>query len=236
MNDFVKTTSVTAAIDMAHAVMAAPYDARAGQIIGPPGTGKTAIGAAIQKEFGAIRICAWEGMGKKVMLEKIAEKLGINTNVGCDTMIVRILNKCSGRLIVIDEANHLRWNVIEMLRIFIDEGFAGLILVGTDLLDQTFRSARTEIYLAQMAQRIGTKRVMVKPLQSAQEIAAYVITPRFGAVSAKTATAFLKVSKGNWRNAIALADACERVMRDSEISKIDEQLVQTAGAWMARNN
>lgn len=236
MTNFVVTGNASSALEMANTVRAARDDARVGQIIGGPGTGKTAVGHYLTRELGAIRICAWEGMGKKAMLVEIAKRLGLNVRASNDLLIAQILTHCTGRLFIIDEANHLRWNVIEMLRIFIDEGFASLVLIGTDLLDRKFRSAQTEIYLAQMSQRIGAKRVTFKPMAGAEEIAGYVISPRFGQVTAKTAKAFLKISKGNWRIALELADACERVMRAENISKLDEQLVQTASAWLARNN
>lgn len=236
MSDLIQTTGMAAAMEMANAVMDSPNDQRVGQVIGGPGTGKTAVGLKIQKSFRAVRICAWAKMGRKAMLERLAIDLGCSPSGSADTLTARLFPHVVGRMIIIDEANHLKWDVIEAMRIFIDEYQAGLILIGTDLLEREFRSARTEIYLAQMAQRIGTKRVRLDEMTNVSEVTAYIIKPRFGDVTAKTAKEFLKQSRGNWRIAMGLVRAIEAVMRAEQIEKLDVQLIQTAGAWMARNN
>ena len=169
-SQFVQTANIGAATAMARSVLAARSDARIGQIIGMPGTGKSDAGRHIAREFGAVRVCAWANMGRRALLAEIGTALGIVGTYGADDLTARILKHCPGQLIIVDEANHLRWNVIEAVRIFVDEGLAGLILIGTDLLKRKFHSAKTEIYLAQMSQRIGAKRVTFEPMRSAQEV------------------------------------------------------------------
>ena len=136
-------------------------------------------------------------------------------------------------MIIVDEANHLKWAQLERLRCLSDLGKCGLILVGTDILMRTITTAGVNTYLAQLRQRIGAKRILTSPVGSDDEMMAYCIMPRFGRVSRKTVSLFRKLSGGIWRSALELGDACERLMQAEGIEKLDETVVQTAAAWMA---
>lgn len=233
--DIIETAQISDALAMANSVMAARPDARIGQIIGASGTGKTAAGHFLADQLDAVRICAWSGIGRRAMLMALARKFDIAASGTCDTLTEQLIAVVAGRMIIIDEANHLAWKVIEPLRIFVDEGGASLLLIGTDLLARTFNDARSQVYLAQMRRRIGAKRVRFEPISDVKELAAYILQPRFGGVSQKTAETFMKLSGGLWGEALELADACDRVMKAENITKLDDRLIRTAGAWMARH-
>ncbi len=239
MADFVETLQANQARQMCEAVIAAPRYSRLGQITGEPGTGKTAITNWLAREAGAIRIEAWAGMKEKVMLQELAwafnaAGLPVDESGTSNTLIRRLVHcDLTGRLIIVDEANHLRWGALETLRSISDIGGAGLVIAGTDLLAKKFRHPQIRVFLEQFRQRVGTKKVAMQPVTEPAELAAYVLAPRFGPVTKTSAKAFLRKTGGNWRFAVALADACGRLMENEGIARLDERVIETAAAWMA---
>lgn len=149
------------------------------------------------------------------------------------TLINRLEGLMSDRLLVVDEANHLRWPQLEMLRFLADESGMGLILVGTDLLNRPFRDGRTAELLAQLSSRIGAKRVRFEKFNTLESITAYLIQPRFGKVTKATAKHFAKQCHGFWRDGAELSDACERVMHTQHIDHLNEQVLEAAAGLMA---
>lgn len=169
------------------------------------------------------------------LLAEAANDAGIpvdTTGTG-NTLFKRLIGVLQGRLIIMDKANHLKWAQLEILRSLSDLGRCGLVIVGTDILSRTIAAANVSTYLAQLRQRIGAKRVVLGPMSSDAEVAAYCIAPRFGKVTGKTAAQFRKPTGGFWRSALELGDACQRLMQAENIDKLDETVVQTAAAWMA---
>jgi DNA transposition AAA+ family ATPase len=239
MSDFIKTQMAEKAHAMCAAVMAAPRYSRLGQLTGEPGTGKTASTEWLVTQFEAVRVEAWAGMKEKTLLQELAEALTragriIDANGTTNTLTRRIVRGGIGdMLIIVDEANHLKWGALELLRSISDISGAGLVITGTDLLAQKFTHPQIRIFLEQFRQRVGAKKVVMKPVTDDGELAAYVLAPRFGAVTRNTAEAFRRKTGGNWRFAVALADACARLMANEGITKIDERVVETAAAWMA---
>lgn len=237
MSDIVKTAAIERAHRMAQTVMTARDDGRIGQIIGDPGSGKSAAGRWLAAEMEGARFTAWAGLTHEALLTGVGVALSevgavVDANGPSNTLMQRIAAGCTGRLIIIDEANHLTGPALERLRFLADNG-AGLILIGTDLLMRTMNDARNIIYLAQLNQRIGGKRVVFSPLSDPREVSAYLITPRFGAVSEKTAKAFMKASGGNWRIALELGDTCERLMAVQKEDVLTHLIVGSAAALMA---
>jgi len=238
MSNFVKTAQAEEALEMCQTVLGARQYSRIGQITGDPGTGKSELTYWLADQFGAVRVEAWHKMQEKTLMQEIAKGFnakgaGIDLSGTSNTLFQRIKDETEGKLIIVDEANQMKWPVLELLRGLSDIGGAGLILVGTDILAQRLVAARVRIYLAQLRQRIGAKKVLMQPITDDVELAAYVIGPRFGQVTKGTAKRFRVLSKGHWRSALELADACERLMKNETLDKLDERVVETAAAWMA---
>jgi type II secretory pathway predicted ATPase ExeA len=238
MSEFVKTAQADEALAMCKAVLNARKYSRIGQITGDPGTGKSTLTYWLEEELGAVRVECWLDMGDKALLEEIAQGLNdrgcsVEINGTAPTLFRRIKDVCADHLLIIDEANQLKWSTLEKLRNLSDIGGAGLILVGTDILAKRLIAARVQVYLTQLRQRIGAKKVLMQPIRDDGELAAYILQPRFGSVTKTTAKRFRIKTKGHWRSALELADTCERLMRNEGIEKLDEQVVETAFTWMA---
>lgn len=238
MSDFVKTPNAARAYEVCQATLAARKYSRVGQIIGKPGVGKTAITEWLADELDGVRIECWEGMNAKSLMQELARAfnergISIEEQGTSNTIFARLKAACSGMLILVDEANHLPWAMLEKLRALSDLGGAGVVLCGTDLLSRRFNDGRVEIYLRQLASRIGAKRVVIDKIRTEAEMLNYVLAPRFGSITKKTAHRFRVDCGGNWRTALELADTCERMMQANEIEKLDHTVVETAAALMA---
>lgn len=232
--EIVETRQVRDALRMAQSVMDSLETGPIGQLVGESGTGKTRAGKALVERLGAVRVCCSQGISNKVLAAKIHAAFGGEKTPGsANTLVGKLEAIVAGKLLVVDEANHLRWQQLELLRYLADEAGMGLILVGTDLMDRPFKDGRTATYLAQLASRIGAKRVRFERLTALEEVAGYMIQPHFGKVDKATATAFHKQAKGYWRDAAELAAACRRVMEAQGLNKLSAVVVEAAANWMA---
>ena len=234
MTEIVETRQVRDALRMAQSVMDSLETGPIGQLVGESGTGKTRAGKILVERLGALRVCCLQGLSNKVLATKIHAAFGgEKTSDSANTLVSKLEGIVAGRLLVVDEANHLRWQQLELLRYLADEAGMGLILVGTDLMDRPFKDGRTATYLAQLASRIGAKRVRFERLTAVEEVAGYMIQPHFGKVDKATANAFHKHAKGYWRDAAELAAACRRVMEAEGLAKLSQAVVEAAASWMA---
>lgn len=236
MSDVMRTPALGEALALADAVLATPRGVgRIGGIVGDPGTGKTEAGRHLVDEHRGVRIECMAGATRRTLAWQIATAFGLPAAGSSDAMRLRVLEVCDARLIVIDEANHLSVTQLEWLRPLADIGGAGLMLIGTELLERTFALGRNVTLLAQFASRKGAKEIRFGPLDALQ-VSAFVLEPRFGAVGKQIATAFHQGCKGYWRDAIALADACVRIMRVERTDALTPPIVQAARHAMARRS
>ncbi|NMG46409.1 AAA family ATPase [Aromatoleum toluvorans] len=234
MSETIETRQVRDALRMAQSVLDSLETGPIGQLVGESGTGKTRAGKYLVEHLGAVRVCCAQGISNKVLAAKIHAAFGGESAPGsANTLIGRLESLVAGRLLVVDEANHLRWQQLELLRYLADEAGMGLILVGTDLMDRPFKDGRTATFLAQLASRIGAKRVRFEPLSALEEVAGYMLQPHFGKVDKATAAAFHKQAKGYWRDAAELAAACRRVLAAQNLERLSPVVVEAASNWMA---
>ena len=232
-HEIIKTKPVREAEKMAKGVLEARRSGPIGLLLGEPGTGKTECGRHIAAVFDGTRLCACEGESISSLSKRLYLALTGNPAKGSAGDIRTALEPlCHGRLLVMDQADKLGWRPLEWLRYLADEAGLGVFLIGTGLLERTFKDGKTGIYTAQLASRIGAKTIRFKPFDSIEDIAAYLIVPEFGTVDQATAKAFLEASKGFWRDGVALADTCKRIMEVQKIDNLDKNIVQAAASFL----
>lgn len=236
MREIVETRQVRESISVVNAVIEARDTGAVGQIIGDPGTGKTVISHYLTEKFEHVRpfrVCVSQGVNNKLLISRIYQGLGVEIGPGsAATLLARVEHLVEGRLMVIDEGNHLTWRQLELLRFLADERGMALILIGTDLLDRPFRDGRTATLLAQLSSRIGGKRVHLEPFKKVEEVTGYMLTPQFGPVNKTTAQRFHKHCSGFWRDGQELMNACHRVMKLQGIEELSPGIIDAAAESM----
>jgi len=207
-----------------------------GEITGPAGTGKSMAGRAVADRHGAIRVAAWDGITRHQMLSSVALALGLE-GAGAVERLLRRGEDAARALLVVDEANKCGWRVLEALRYLADECAVAVILIGTEMYERQFTSARTRGLLLQLGSRIGPKRVATRHLDRA-ETYTHVMRPAFGDVPDKEmVTAFwMGCRKGNFREAVELAGECRRIMAHNGLQQLTPSALELAVKWMANRH
>lgn len=234
MSRVIETVAVQQALVLAHTLLSEEHN-RVGKIDGKPGTGKSTIAHYLVQQLGAVRVCAYQGMSTKSLMMDLCVALGLEVTGGtAATQIARLRPHVRNRLVIVDEANHLKWPQLEGLRFLADEAGMALLLMGTDLMNRQFRSPQTGVYLAQLASRIGAKTLHLTRMRRIDEGQAYILQPLFGQVERAVAKRFMQVSQGYWRDSFELAKACQRLMAPHNLSQLTIEIIDTAAQWMAQ--
>lgn len=151
--DFVKTTIVDDIFDIAKTCH---VENEIGVCCGDAGIGKTyAVKKYAIDNTDVILVEADLGYTPKVLFSEIHKKLGFD---GCGTihgMFLDIIDKlkASGRLIIIDEAEHLPYKSLELLRRIYDKAQVGILLVGMPRLIMNLKGEKRQY--AQLYSRVG---------------------------------------------------------------------------------
>jgi len=237
MRELRETRQAAEALKLAEVILGADHPI--GEIVGPPGTGKTCAGRLVAARNGGHRVVAWEGMSPHQLAAEIATALGIDggQSAGARLLATRVDPLATARhLVVVDEANKLNWRGLEVLRYLADECNVAVLLIGTELYDRQFSNTRTRDLLLQLGSRIGAKRTSTRHLDRA-ETYAHVYRPAFGdAVEADKAlvTTFWETCRrGNYREAGELAAECRRLMAANNMQSLTPAVLELAGKWMA---
>jgi DNA transposition AAA+ family ATPase len=229
-----KTKNVREALALAELLTETP-GAAIGEIVGETGTGKTQAASTVLAEYPGVRIACHEGMTRYQLIARIVTGLGIQ---GPSTRWLELLadhqSREGGRsILIVDEANKLKWQALEVLRYLADECGYAVLLVGTEIYEHQFTSARTRPLLLQLGRRIGAKRVRMGHLDRA-DTARYLLQPRFGEVEKEIATRFWTgCRRGNWGEAVELASEALRLARLNNAQTLTLPVLDAALAWFA---
>lgn len=241
----VVTNYISGMVAMTQSTIKNPFN-RIGIVTGEPGTGKTIAGYYLSNQLNGYRFCCSDGMTRKDLLAMIAgqfHQLPVNTSYSYLKNL--LYSTIKGKLLILDEANHLGWRHLEVLRYLADEAGAVFIIIGTDILTQTLEDRKTGIYLAQFNSRIGVKRSKFMPIgkneskpshETLELIQNYFIKPYGWDTKKKTVvTAFYKHTKGVWRVAVELCAACQELMSQTNSTELTIEIVESAGKYLKLN-
>lgn len=145
-------------------------DCEIGVCCGEPGAGKSRSAKQfVEKHPGTILLEVDLGYTTKIVFREIHKKLGLSGEGGIHDMLEDIIKELKGseRLIIIDEAEHLPYRALELIRRIWDktlsesyQGTVGILLVGLPRLKENLKG-RTNEY-AQLFQRVGWYRKLKK--------------------------------------------------------------------------
>lgn len=219
--DFIQTSIVD---DVFEAAKTCHVENEIGVCCGNAGLGKTfAVKKYAIDNPDVILIEADLGYTPRVLFSEIHKKLGFD---GCGTihaMFIDIIDKLksSGRLIIIDEAEHLPYKSLELLRRIYDKAQVGILLVGMPRLIMNLKGEKRQY--AQLYSRVGIA-VRLNPL-SKEDIKTIVssIIPNNTSIY----PALSEYSAGNTR---VLTKLLVRAVRIAELNnmEVDEDVIQAS--------
>ncbi|MDD6910958.1 AAA family ATPase [Actinobacillus minor] len=191
-------------------------------IFGAAGLGKTEMLKQYAKEnHSAVLLSVNPTFNAKVLLRKLAEGIGANTQGTNADLFDNIVNKLAGseRVILVDEAEYLPTKALELLRRINDDSKVGVVLVGMPRLLINLRGKNNE--LAQLYSRVGFACDLGNALS--EEDLGLLAESALG--TSEFNAPLIKASNGNARR---LSKLMRGVVRSSEINQtpISKELVE----------
>lgn len=220
---------ISAAARVFEAARVAHLDGQLCVAYGPAGVGKTeAVRRYASDNSGVIVIEANLGYTARALFAELHRVVGYDGNsrtlhaLWLD-VVKRLRN--SGRLIIVDEAEHLPYRALDLLRSTHDVTGVGLLLVGLPRLIGNLRGRHAEY--AQLFSRIGLA-ARIEPLTL--EDAEALVQAKLPSVNG-LAKVYFDVSGGNARTLSKLID---RSMRIAEINNVavDKEIIQRAAEML----
>ncbi|MBI3584007.1 MAG: AAA family ATPase [Nitrospinae bacterium] len=200
-------------------------DREIGVIYGDAGLGKTmSVKEYARKNSDVILIEADLGYTAKMVFLELHRRLGMDGRGSIHEMFEDVVSKVkdSGRLIIVDEAEHLPYRALELLRRIYDKAGIGILLAGMPRLIANLRGKKGEY--AQLYSRIGVAgRLERLKEKDTEEIVSSVIPSANGLCKV-----FYEASLGNTRILSKLILRATRVASLNNISVTADIVRETA--------
>lgn len=184
-------------------------------ITGPAGAGKTTTLQAYAKEnTSSILIEADPGYTAKDLFVELCDHLSLPSKGTLHELLRRVVEKLkdSGRLIMVDEAEHLPYRALELLRRVHDKAGAPLALVGMPRLRKNLQGDHN--HFAQLWSRVGFVKLV--DLLGEKDEEAFVAS-RIGDVPEDVMDAIRKGCRHNARVLVKLLRWCSELCRLNKI-------------------
>lgn len=191
-------------------------DGEIGVCYGDAGLGKTdAVKEYARRNSDVILIEADLGYTAKVLFQELHKRLGMDGRGPIHELFDDVVAKLkdSGRLIIIDEAEHLPYRSLELLRRVYDKAGVGIMLVGMPRLIANLRGKKGEY--AQLYSRVGVaSRLENLKAQDTENIVSSVIPSANGLWKI-----YHETSYGNTRR------LCKLLLRSIRVAEINKMPV-----------
>lgn len=201
-----------------------------GMLTGDAGCGKTtALKAFAKAHPSVIMVEADHGYTAKALFDELCDILTLEGRGSLHDKLNRVNQKLkdSGRLIIIDEAEHLPYRALELIRRVHDKAGVGIALCGMPRLEKNVQGDRQ--HFAQLNSRISAP-CRAKLLDNA-DIKAY-IESRFGLYEDNVVEHAAKLCRRNFRLLSHLVLWSTEVMRNNARDTIDTEILDAASQML----
>jgi hypothetical protein len=205
-------------------------DREIGLVYGDAGLGKTcAVKEYARQNPDVILIEATMGFSAKVLFSKIHKAIGLDGGGGLNQLFEDVVGKLkkSDRLIIVDEAEHLPYRALELLRRVYDMAEVGILLCGMERLRGNIEGKTREF--AQMYSRVGIAgKVTSLDIEDSRMIVQNIIPD----CSERLCKKFFECCRGNARllnklvlRSLRLSDINEEPLNEETIDRTMQLLV-----------
>ncbi|MBL7997454.1 MAG: AAA family ATPase [Candidatus Kapabacteria bacterium] len=219
---FVKTRVASAVREVCKI---AHLDGEIGVITGDAGLGKTeAVKDYAKNNEGVVLIEADLGYSARNLFQEIHRRIGLDGAGGIRKLFSDIVDKLSdtGWVIIVDEAEHLPYKALELIRRIHDKAGVGLVLVGMPRLIANLRGKQGEY--KQLYSRVGVYRQLDKlELADVERLVVQVYPQANGLCKC-----FLECSDGNARMLTKLLARTVRLEALNPDQGLSKELIREA--------
>ena len=233
----VPTTETTIMEQVRRAISIAQDEAGIAVIIGDAGIGKTTAMRQYAKEsHSALLIDVDPSFSKVVLMNEIAQALGVETKGGMNAVIERVIEALKDRdaVVIIDEADYLSDSSLELVRRIIhDKANTGVVLVGLPTFEYKIRALSKDH--EQLRSRVG---VIAKLGRLKKADAEKILAGVWSELPKETVDAFIKVANGSTRTLVKLMGRVHQLMGINreyfKQEKPDTEIISEAGELLMR--
>lgn len=201
-----------------------------GMLTGDAGCGKTTALKEFAKTHPSVLLVEADyGYTAKALFDELCSQLSLDDRGSLDQKRSRIVAKLkdSGRLIIIDEAEHLPYRALELIRRVHDKAGVGIALCGMPRLEKNVQGDRN--HYAQLNSRISAP-CRAKLLTDA-DIKAY-IDSRFESYDSNVLELCAKTSRRSFRLLSHLVMWSRELMRSNKRETLDNEIINSASQML----
>lgn len=201
-----------------------------GMLTADAGIGKTTALKEFAKQHSAvIMIEADHGYTARALFDELCSILGLDDRGSLHQKLVKVVEKLngSGRMIIIDEAEHLPYRALELIRRVHDKAGIALALCGMPRLEKNIQGDRA--HYAQLNSRISAP--CRAPHLTDSDTALY-LDSRFNAYEPGAVKDAARICKRNFRLLSHLVRWSAELMRKNALTILDKEVLEQASSML----
>ncbi len=201
-----------------------------GMLTAEAGTGKTtALKEFARQHSAVIMIEADHGYTARALFDELCSTLGLDDRGSLHQKLVRVVEKLNGssRMIIIDEAEHLPYRALELIRRVHDKAGISLALCGMPRLEKNVQGDRS--HYAQLNSRVSAP--CRAPHLTDNDTALY-LNSRFNSCDPDVVKDAARVSKRNFRLLSHLVRWSGELMRKNALTELSKEVIEQASSML----